>query len=53
VDTEEVAAIETDERCAPARTGRRARWLAYAEIADLFAGAADPDWQADRDSVRG
>jgi hypothetical protein len=48
-----MAAIGTDERCAPVRTGRRARWRTYAEIADLFAGVADPDWQADRDSVSG
>ena len=26
-------------------------WRTYGEIADLFAGRADPDWEADRDRI--
>jgi hypothetical protein len=26
-------------------------WQGWAEIADLFAGPADPDWEADRDEL--
>ena len=28
-------------------------WRTYAEIADLFAGGPDQDWEADRDRIDG
>jgi prevent-host-death family protein len=30
---------------------RPTQWRAWAEIADLFRGPADPDWEHDRDLV--
>jgi prevent-host-death family protein len=27
------------------------RWLQWAEIADLFAGRPDPDWEGDRELI--
>ena len=30
---------------------RPTQWRAWAEIADLFRGPADPDWERDRDLV--
>ncbi|MEO6500439.1 MAG: type II toxin-antitoxin system prevent-host-death family antitoxin [Jatrophihabitantaceae bacterium] len=32
---------------------RRNRWRRGTDIADVFRGAADPDWVRDRDSVDG
>ena len=26
-------------------------WRTYAEVADLFHGPADPDWESDRDQI--
>jgi prevent-host-death family protein len=35
-------------RLVPARP---TQWRAWADIADLFRGSADPDWERDRDLV--
>ncbi len=32
---------------------RRNRWRRGADIAEVFSGAADPDWARDRDAVTG
>lgn len=60
--SELVRRVEEGERITITVSGRAAaelvpaaprRWRRRADLADLFAGPADPDWAADRERVDG
>ena len=48
---EEIAITVSSRANAQVIPARPSQWRSWADIADLFRGPADPDWERDRDLV--